>query len=68
MEIVREMFLRMILYIYLEIFCDVFTSFIKLVLIKDDIKHLWRTLRKFFRRHQLDIDVARLSLTQREIF
>ena len=68
MEIVRELFLRMILYIYLEIFCDVFTSFIKLVLIKDDIEHLWRTLRKFFRRHQLDIDVARLSLTQREIF
>ena len=61
MDSVREM-VHIKINIYLEILCDVFTGFVKLILIKDDIEHFWRTLRKFLRRHQLDVDVARLSL------
>ena len=66
MEDVRKMFDK-IKNIYLEILCNVFTSFIKLVLIKDHIKHLWRTLGQFLCSHQLDVDVARLSLKIMEI-
>ena len=66
MEDVRKMFDK-IKKIYLEILCNVFASFIKLVLIKDHIKHLWRTLGQFLCSYQLDVDVARLSLKSIEL-
>ena len=47
---------------YLKVLRHVLASLIQLVLIKDDVKHLWRTLGQLLSRHQLDIDVTRLSL------
>ena len=49
---------------YLKILCDVFASLVKLVLIKNDVKHLRGTLGELLCRHQLDVDVPRLSLEQ----
>ena len=35
---------------------------IQLVLIEDDVEHLWRALGKLLRRHQLHVDVPGLGL------
>ena len=39
------------------------THFIKLVLVKDDVEHLGRTLGELLSGHQLHIDVPRLRLS-----
>ena len=47
---------------YLKVLRHVLARLIQLVFIQDDIKHLRRTLGQLLSRHQLDIDVTRLSL------
>ena len=47
---------------YLKVLRHVLARLIQLVLIKDDVKHLRRTLGQLLSRHQLDVDVTRLSL------
>ena len=47
---------------YLKVLCHVLTSLVQLVLVEDDVKHLRRTLGQLLSRHQLDVDVTRLSL------
>ena len=47
---------------YLKVLRHVLASLVQLVLVEDDVKHLRRTLRQLFGRHQLDVDVTRLSL------
>lgn len=46
----------------LQVLCNVLASFIKLVLVKDDVEHLGRTLGELLSGHQLHIDVPRLRL------
>ena len=40
---------------------------IELVLIEDDVEHLWRALGKLLRRHQLHVDVPGLGLQTHHI-
>ena len=47
---------------YLKVLRHVLASLVQLVLVEDDVKHLRRTLRQLLGRHQLDVDVTRLSL------
>ena len=47
---------------YLKVLRHVLARLIQLVLVQDDVKHLRRTLGQLLSRHQLDVDVARLSL------
>lgn len=39
-----------------------FTSILELVLVQDDVEHVWRTLRQLLRRHHLHRQVLRLAL------
>ena len=47
---------------YLKVLRHVLARLIQLVLVQDDVKHLRRTLGQLLSRHQLDINVTRLSL------
>ena len=47
---------------YLKVLRHVLARLIQLVLVQDDVKHLRRTLGQLLSRHQLDVDVTRLSL------
>lgn len=46
-----------------EVIGDVFARVLQLVLIQDDIEHLWWALRQLFGRHHLDVEVAALRFT-----
>ena len=47
---------------YLKVLRHVLARLVQLVLVEDDVKHLRRTLGQLLGRHQLDVDVTRLSL------
>ena len=47
---------------HVKVLCNVLAGLVQLVLVQDDVKHLRRTLGQLLGRHQLDVDVTRLSL------